>query len=45
VRGNEPNDLRPALGRRGGWMVWDGNPGNLGAHPIRITALPRAPRR
>ncbi len=40
-----PQDLRAALGRRGGWMVWDANPGNAGMHPIRIAALPRAPRR
>jgi hypothetical protein len=26
-------------------MVWDSNPGNAGMHPIRIAALPRAPRR
>lgn len=44
-RGNQPEDLRAALGRRGGWMVWDANPGNAGMHPIRIAALPRAPRR
>jgi hypothetical protein len=44
-RGNEPTDLRPALGRRGGWMVWDASAGNSGQHPIRIAALPRAPRR
>jgi hypothetical protein len=40
-RGSEPADLRPALGRRGGWVVWDGSPGNLGSHPIRIAAIPR----
>ena len=45
VRGNEPTDLRPALGRRGGWMVWDGSAGNFGSNPIRIAAVPRAPRR
>ena len=44
-RGNDPEDLRTALGPRGGWMVWDSNPGNAGMHPIRIAALPRAPRR
>lgn len=44
-RGNEPTDLRPVLGRRGGWLVWDGNGGNAGSHPIRIAALPGAPRR
>ena len=42
IRGNEPEDVRPVLGKRGGWAVWassccDG--------PIRIAALPRAPRR
>jgi hypothetical protein len=26
-------------------MVWDANAGNAGMHPIRIAALPRAPRR
>ena len=30
---------------RGGWVVWDGNAGNAGSHPIRIAALPGAPRR
>jgi hypothetical protein len=44
-RGHDPQDLRSALGPRGGWMVWDSNPGNAGMHPIRIAALPRAPRR
>jgi hypothetical protein len=44
-RGNDPEDLRAALGPRGGWLVWDSNPGNAGMHPIRIAALPRAPRR
>jgi hypothetical protein len=43
--GNDAGDLRPALGRRGGWVVWDGSPGNLGSHPIRIAAIPRSPRR
>ena len=41
-RGNDPQDLRAALGPRGGWMVWDSNPGNAGMHPIRIAALPGA---
>ena len=45
IRGNEPTDLRPALGRRGGWVVWDASPGNLGMNPIRIAAIPRAPKR
>ena len=44
-RGNGPGDLRPVLGARGGWVVWDGSPGNAGSHPIRIAALPGAPRR
>ena len=44
-RGNEPTDMRAALGPRGGWIVWDGNAGNAGMHPIRIAAIPRAPRR
>ncbi len=44
-RGHEPVDLRPVLGRRGGWMVWDSSAGNLGSNPIRIAAIPRAPRR
>lgn len=44
-RGSDPQDLRAALGPRGGWLVWDSNPGNAGMHPIRIAALPRAPRR
>jgi hypothetical protein len=44
-RGNEPQDMRAALGPRGGWLAWDGNAGNAGEHPIRIAALPRSPRR
>jgi hypothetical protein len=44
-RGNDPEDLRSALGPRGGWLVWDGNPGNAGMHTIRIAALPGPPRR
>ena len=44
-RGNDPSDLRAALGPRGGWLVWDSNPGNAGMHPIRIAALPGPPRR
>jgi hypothetical protein len=44
-RGNDPEDLRAALGPRGGWLVWDANPGNAGTHPIRIAALPGPPRR
>src|SRR5215218_5432895 len=43
--GNDPQDLRAALGPRGGWLVWDSSAGNAGMHPIRIAALPRAPRR
>jgi len=44
-RGHEPADLRIVLGRRGGWMVWDGDAGNAGSNPIRIAALPGPPRR
>ena len=44
-RGNDPQDLRAALGPRGGWLVWDSNPGNADMHPIRIAALPGPPRR
>ena len=44
-RGHQPSDLRVAVGRRGGWIVWDGSAGNTGQNPIRIAALPRAPRR
>ena len=44
-RGNEPTDLHAVLGRRGGWMVWDADAGNAGSNPIRISALPGAPRR
>jgi hypothetical protein len=44
-RGNDPHDLRAALGPRGGWVVWDGSAGNAGMHPIRIAALPGPPRR
>ena len=43
--GHSPGDLRAALGPSGGWVVWDGNPGNAGSHPIRIAAIPRPPRR
>ena len=44
-RGNDPQDMRAALGQRGGWLVWDANAGNAGVHPIRIAALPGPPRR
>ena len=44
-RGREPEDMRAALGPRGGWMVWDGSGGNQGSNPIRIVPLPGAPRR
>ncbi len=44
-RGNDPQDMRAALGQRGGWLVWDSNAGNAGVHPIRIAALPGPPRR
>jgi hypothetical protein len=45
VRGNDPSDLVAALGRRGGWLVWDASAGNFGSNPIRIAAIPRAPKR
>jgi hypothetical protein len=44
-RGREPEDMRAALGPRGGWMVWDASGGNQGSNPIRIVALPGRPRR
>jgi hypothetical protein len=44
-RGREPEDMRAALGPKGGWMVWDANAGNQGSNPIRIVALPGRPRR
>ena len=44
-RGHTPVDLHAVLGRRGGWMVWDGQGGNAGSNPIRIAGLPGAPRR
>jgi hypothetical protein len=44
-RGSDPEDIRTALGPRGGWMVWDAHAGNEGSNPIRIAALPGAPRR
>jgi hypothetical protein len=45
-RGNDPQDMRAALGPRGGgWVVWDSSAGNAGVHPIRIAALPGPPRR
>jgi hypothetical protein len=44
-RNQSPTDLHPVLGSRGGWMVWDGDAGNAGSNPIRISALPGAPRR
>jgi hypothetical protein len=40
-RGHEPEELRLALGRRGGWMVWDGNELNAGSDTIRIAPVPR----
>lgn len=45
VRGSEPGDVQAALGRRGGWIVWDGDAGNLGDNPIRLARIPRLPRR
>ena len=44
-KGRDPSDLRASLGPRGGWMVWDSSAGNAGSHPIRIVAVPGAPRR
>jgi hypothetical protein len=41
VRGSEPSDYAAALGRRGGWLVWDGSAGNSGSHPIRLARIPR----
>ena len=40
VRGNDPADLVPALGRRGGWVAWDSGAGNFGMNPIRIARIP-----
>jgi hypothetical protein len=41
VRGSEPSDYAAALGRRGGWIVWDGSAGNRGSNPIRLARIPR----
>ena len=41
----QQRNIEAALGPRGGWLVWDSNPGNAGTHPIRIAALPGPPRR
>jgi hypothetical protein len=41
VRGSEPADYQAALGRRGGWIVWDGGAGNYGSNPIRLARIPR----
>jgi hypothetical protein len=42
--GNEPSGLRVAAGRRGGWIVWDGDPAlSTTDQPIRIVRL-RRPR-
>ena len=41
VRGSEPADYQAALGRRGGWVVWDGSAGNFGSNPIRLARIPR----
>jgi hypothetical protein len=41
VRGSEPSDYAAAIGRRGGWIVWDGSAGNSGSHPIRLARIPR----
>jgi hypothetical protein len=40
-RSNDAEELRLALGRRGGWMVWDGNELNAGNDTIRIAPVPR----
>jgi hypothetical protein len=40
--GNEPSGLRVAAGRRGGWIVWDGDPAlSTSDQPIRILPLRR----
>ena len=40
--GNEPSGLRVAAGRRGGWIVWDGDPAlSTSPQPIRILPLRR----
>jgi hypothetical protein len=39
-RGHEPEELRLALGRSGGWMVWDGNELDGGNDTIRIAPVP-----
>jgi hypothetical protein len=42
--GNEPSGLRVAVGRRGGWLVWDGDVAlSTSPQPIRILRL-RRPR-
>jgi hypothetical protein len=41
VRGSEPSDYAAALGRRRGWIVWDGSAGNRGTNPIRLARIPR----
>jgi hypothetical protein len=42
--GNEPSGLRVVAGRRGGWIVWDGDPAlSTSDQPIRILPL-RGPR-
>jgi hypothetical protein len=40
--GNEPSGLRVAAGRRGGWIVWDGDPAlSTTDQPIRFIRLRR----
>jgi hypothetical protein len=39
-RGHGAEELRLALGRSGGWMVWDGNELNGGNDTIRIAPVP-----
>jgi hypothetical protein len=41
--GNEPSGLQVAAGPKGGWIVWDGDPGLSDDEPIRIVRL-RRPR-
>jgi hypothetical protein len=39
--GHHPEELRLALGRRGGWMAWDGNELNAGNETVRLVPVPR----
>jgi len=40
-RGHEPEEIRLALGRRGGWMAWDGKQLNGGNDTVRLVPVPR----